>query len=103
MLFSKTFPRKRYICTKIKKEYQITMSKVRGAVIIDKEKCKGCGVCIVDCPTDTLAFNKSVNSKGYHYAYMIAPELCIGCSNCAISCPDTVVQVYRVRPQKRRK
>lgn len=76
------------------------MAKVTGAVVVDVEKCKGCGVCIADCPTDTLGFEKAVNGKGYHYAYMKAPESCIGCAICAVSCPDSVITVYKVRPER---
>ncbi len=78
------------------------MAKVKGAVIVDKEHCKGCGVCIDDCPTGTLDFERAVNGKGYHYAYMKNPELCIGCSNCAIACPDTVITVYRFKSEKKK-
>ena len=32
------------------------MAKVRGAVIVDKEGCKGCGICVNECPQDVLEF-----------------------------------------------
>lgn len=70
---------------------------MRGAVVVDIEKCKGCGVCVVNCPTKTLALNKEVNAKGYNYAFMATPESCTGCTNCATVCPDTVITVYRVK------
>lgn len=71
------------------------MAKVRGAVIVDTEKCKGCEVCVVSCPTHVLDLAREVNGKGYHYAYMKNPEECTGCTNCAIVCPDGVITVYR--------
>ncbi|HZH73482.1 MAG TPA: ferredoxin family protein [Mariniphaga sp.] len=73
------------------------MAKVRGAIIVDTEACKGCEVCIEACPQDVLALNHSVNNKGYNYCYMNTPEDCTGCANCAIVCPDTVISVYRLR------
>ncbi len=73
------------------------MAKIRGAVVIDRERCKGCEICVVTCPTGTLAMTKEVNSKGYHYSYAIAPETCIGCANCAVVCPDGVITVYKVK------
>lgn len=73
------------------------MAKVRGAIVVDVEGCKGCGVCIPACPTDVIALAKEVNGKGYHYAYMENPEACTGCSNCSIVCPDGVITVYRVK------
>jgi 2-oxoglutarate ferredoxin oxidoreductase subunit delta len=73
------------------------MAKIKGAVVIDREKCKGCEVCVVTCPTETLALAAEVNSKGYHYSYAANPETCIGCSNCAVVCPDGVITVYKVK------
>lgn len=71
------------------------MAKVRGAIVVDTEKCKGCEVCTVACPTSVIGMHQNVNSKGYHYAYMEQPEACTGCANCAIVCPDGVITVYK--------
>ena len=73
------------------------MAKIRGAVVIDTEKCKGCEVCVVTCPTQTLALAVEVNGKGYHYSFAANPEACIGCSNCAVVCPDAVITVYKLK------
>ncbi len=71
------------------------MAKVKGAIVVDIEKCKGCELCVGSCPTDVLAMTTDVNGKGYHYAYMKDPEACTGCMNCGIVCPDGVITVYR--------
>ena len=73
------------------------MAKLKGAVVVDIEKCKGCQVCIPTCPTDVLAMAKEVNGKGYQYVYMENPDECTGCTNCAVVCPDGVLTVYRVK------
>ncbi len=77
------------------------MAKVRGAVVVDTEKCKGCNLCVVVCPTDVLLLAKEVNGKGFNPAYMENPEACTGCMNCAMVCPDSVITVYRLKPQKK--
>ncbi len=70
---------------------------LKGAIVVDNEKCKGCSVCVVNCPTKVIALAKEVNAKGYNYAYMLNPEACTGCTNCATVCPDSCITVYRVK------
>lgn len=76
------------------------MAKAKGAIVVDVEKCKGCELCVVACPTKVLQLAKGVNGKGYHYSYMENPDACTGCTSCALVCPDAVITVYRVKPQK---
>ena len=33
------------------------MSKIKGAVVIDENRCKGCNLCVVACPTKTLGLS----------------------------------------------
>ncbi|SHJ40169.1 2-oxoglutarate ferredoxin oxidoreductase subunit delta [Tangfeifania diversioriginum] len=73
------------------------MAKVKGAVVVDIEACKGCELCVETCPEDVLSLHKEVNSKGYHYAFMENPDVCTGCANCGVVCPDTCITVYRVK------
>ena len=77
------------------------MSKIKGAVVVNTDRCKGCNLCVVACPTKTLALTAGeVNHKGYAYCYMAQPETCIGCSSCAIVCPDGCITVYKDGPKR---
>jgi 2-oxoglutarate ferredoxin oxidoreductase subunit delta len=68
----------------------------KGYVEISVEGCKGCGLCVVNCPTKCLAVNLTdTNSYGLHYAYMVDEEKCIACQNCAVICPDAAITVYK--------
>ncbi|MDR1666561.1 MAG: 4Fe-4S binding protein [Bacteroidales bacterium] len=73
------------------------MAKVRGAIVVDAERCKGCSICTVNCPQEIITMGKQVNSKGYYYAKTTFSEKCTGCANCAIVCPDGAISVYRVK------
>ncbi len=71
------------------------MAKIKGKILVDRERCKGCGVCVAACPLNVLALSNEVNSKGYPVAMMATPEACTGCASCGISCPDACITVYR--------
>ena len=74
------------------------MAKIKGAVTVNKERCKGCNLCVVACPTDTLSLQQlEVHDRGYHFAYMSNPDACIGCCSCALVCPYACIEVYRVK------
>lgn len=72
------------------------MAKIQGAIVVDTERCKGCGVCVGACPNQVIALSKNVNGKGYNYAEPVNEE-CIGCASCAIVCPDGVITVYKTK------
>lgn len=68
----------------------------KGRVEFDEKYCKGCGLCVSVCPTQTLALSTDrLNEKGYRPSEAVNPERCVGCGNCAIMCPDSVITVYR--------
>lgn len=73
------------------------MAKIKGTVIVNTERCKGCDLCVVACPSDVLELAKEVNSKGYNFAQMKNPDDCIGCANCGYVCPDGCITVYKVK------
>ena len=68
----------------------------KGQIVIDIERCKGCGVCLEACPKHVIALSKNVNGKGYNYTETVNDD-CIGCANCAVVCPDGVISVYKVK------
>jgi len=61
--------------------------------VIDKEWCKGCGICIHFCPKKVL----TLNTRGKAEAVRI--EKCIACKLCEFRCPDLAIQVI-TRPDQ---
>ena len=64
------------------------MAKIKGAIVVDTERCKGCNLCVVACPLHVIALTKEVNVKGYNYAHQILEDTCNGCASCAQTKPS---------------
>jgi 2-oxoglutarate ferredoxin oxidoreductase subunit delta len=62
-------------------------------VIIDRDLCKGCELCVRACPQQILGMSKEINIKGYFPAYVLDQPHCIGCRLCAITCPDLAIEI----------
>ncbi len=73
------------------------MAKIKGTIVINNERCKGCGICVEACPLGVMSMAKQVNAKGYNFAQLTEKDGCIGCASCAIMCPDSCIVVYRQR------
>ena len=71
------------------------MAKIKGTIVVDGPRCKGCGVCVAACPCKVLELSVEVNANGYPMARMANPDACTGCAPCAGTCPDSVITVYR--------
>ena len=63
---------------------------------IDKDRCKGCGLCVAVCPKNVLGMSDEVNSMGYFPAYQARPEDCVFCTTCCIMCPDVAITIIKV-------
>ena len=74
------------------------MSKIRGAIVVNTDRCKGCQLCVVAGPKNVIALTqKMVNVHGYPYVESVRPEDCVGCASCGIVCPDGCITVYKKR------
>ena len=65
----------------------------RGIPIIDKERCKGCGLCIANCPKKILSRTDDVNGQGAYYTVCTDVDACIACGACALMCPDAAIEI----------
>ncbi len=71
-----------------------------GSVVINAERCKGCGFCVEFCPTKVLKLSERYNPKGYHPPELIDPEHCTGCNMCGLLCPDFAICGYLFKKKK---
>ena len=68
--------------------------KARTYIVrIDRNRCKGCELCISVCPRQVLELSEEINARGYHFTRVANPYSCIGCSNCSDMCPDTAIEL----------
>jgi len=65
-----------------------------GKIIIDTERCKGCGLCVPVCPKNCIVISRQSNKNGYFPAQANNTD-CTGCAMCALVCPDVVIEVFR--------
>jgi 2-oxoglutarate ferredoxin oxidoreductase subunit delta len=70
-----------------------------GKIIIDTERCKGCGLCITVCPKDNIAISVESNKNGYFSAETKNGQ-CTACTRCAIVCPEGIIEIYIDEPDK---
>ena len=61
---------------------------------INKDRCKGCYLCVVNCPNALIKVSKSLNAKGIKPAVFSGGK-CTGCNMCAVICPDGGIIVYK--------
>jgi 2-oxoglutarate ferredoxin oxidoreductase subunit delta len=86
-------------------------------ITINRDKCKGCLLCISFCPKGAIGVDKNFNRRGVKPAKFsrqsgIPPSAiaesrnerekagkqssaCVGCALCAIICPDCCIEVYK--------
>ncbi len=54
---------------------------------INRDWCKGCGICVHFCPKQVLELDDQDK------AFAARPEDCIVCGNCEIRCPDLAIEL----------
>lgn len=68
----------------------------KGKVIIDRELCKGCLLCLRACPVKVLETDTELNSSGSYPSKAVHEEKCIACGNCYEVCPDVCIEIFEV-------
>ncbi len=61
--------------------------KVLKQLIINRDWCKGCGICVKFCPRQVLELD------GKDKSVCMRPEACICCMMCELRCPDLAIEI----------
>jgi 2-oxoglutarate ferredoxin oxidoreductase subunit delta len=63
------------------------------SLLIHRNYCKGCRICVVDCPEKILRLDEQ--------AVAVVTEIgrCIFCGVCAVRCPDFAIALERPVPR----
>ena len=62
-------------------------------VTVERNRCKGCELCVHVCPEHVLAMSKEMNDKGYFISQVVDQPACKGCRFCAFMCPDVAISI----------
>lgn len=63
------------------------------ALLVYRDYCKGCNICVADCPEKILALDQ------HHIAVVTDIGRCVFCGICAVRCPDFALAIDRPAPR----
>ena len=72
---------------KIESFHKIGEDVTLGAVIIDRNKCKGCGFCVKACAASCLEL------KDKKCRMVLDLPFCMSCGDCVAICPEDAIEL----------
>ena len=62
---------------------------------INIARCKGCCLCVAECPRGAIRMSEVPDDKGNFYPVVDDTEKCTGCALCCQMCPDMVIEIEK--------
>jgi NAD-dependent dihydropyrimidine dehydrogenase PreA subunit len=53
-------------------------------IVVDEEKCDGCGSCVEVCPNEVLEVQDGIS-------VVVNPDDCVECESCVAECPNEAI------------
>ena len=63
-------------------------SKGKAKIAINRDLCKGCGICVAFCHRKVLELDEQEKVSA------LRPEACNACALCELRCPDMAIEVH---------
>jgi len=71
------------------------MKKPPVHILLNAEKCRGCGLCIDVCKRGVMEFREEANACGCRPVTAVHPEKCVLCGLCVAVCPLHVISLKK--------
>ncbi|MEW6102003.1 MAG: 4Fe-4S dicluster domain-containing protein [Candidatus Omnitrophota bacterium] len=66
-----------------------------AGIKINKDRCKGCQLCLIFCPKGFITLEAKLNKKGLKTAKFKEGSECSACCMCAMICPECCIEVWK--------
>lgn len=70
------------------------MSRENLVLKLDRDACKGCGICVAFCPTKVLEVLEDNKCQ------IVDLDKCIKCGQCELRCPDYAIYLEEADDEK---
>jgi ferredoxin len=70
-------------------------------LFLDNDKCTGCGLCTIDCPTKALTLSQ--NGEEDTYQIIFRQKVCNACGICEKSCPENCLRLAEQGLEQKKK
>ncbi|MCY3413505.1 MAG: ferredoxin family protein [Candidatus Heimdallarchaeota archaeon] len=76
----------------------IVSKKEDRVFVVDRNRCKGCKICVSICPFDAIFMSNEKSHRGNFYP--IENGACKACKKCLYACPDFALSIHMLEEVK---